>query len=114
MAKASKKSEPAVHHFKSVHVQHLPPAVDLVVGPPVVGGSTEAAPAAAPAKTTRNYQQDHAIALMKEIWPPDGPPEHLSHAVVRQKMAIELGRRGYGNKAVPSRDSIRRARQRCP
>jgi hypothetical protein len=107
MAKASKKSEPAVHHFKSVHVQHLPPAVDLVVGSPVIGGAIEAPPATALAKTRNTYKQDFAAKVMKQIWP-EGLPKDKSTSDIRKKIITELGRQSRPAKEIPSRATIER------
>jgi hypothetical protein len=125
VAKADKKSrhsEPTVHHLRSVHVHHLPPAVDLVVGSPEIGGPvpieecaavpapTEVipAPTPAPVKTRNAYKQNDAAELMKEFWPPDGPPADMSTPAIRKKLKAMLASHGRSVKELPFRDTINR------
>jgi hypothetical protein len=110
MAKATKKSSPVVHQLKSVHVHHLPPAVDLVVGPPEIGGPAEPTPAAvAQAKTSRgNYQLDRATKLMQEIWK-DGPPAEMGVSAICRQIRREMTKQGHPTNAIPSRKTVGRA-----
>jgi hypothetical protein len=110
MAKATKKSSPVVHHLKSVHVHHFPPAVDLVVGSPVTGGASETAAVAAavPAKTTRKYQLDCAVEVIGILWP-SGVPEDMPVVAVWRRIKRKINEQGNYSQTIPSRKTVGRA-----